>query len=627
LITRKLFPLSAALIIPLLILVCFGTLASQSNPAPNRDDILAHLNAAINLYKDSTTKVQLGQQPSDTIYFTNAENLGAQIVRLAFQSARAEINLVTANNGQNASGQDSIPQINSSAQKYSQMESEANQQISDDQSQINDLKQRVSTSRKPRPLLQRQQALEGKLALDKATLEAIQKMKNFLETTNSGGTGLEGSINDLARSVPEAFGTITNNKSTSNITSPAVPKTQSTASTGLVGQLMTLYTQMQGIRSIDQLLTENENVRRIASDLRKPLRDQLIATLQRGKDLSSQPNVSRQQYDLLTGQFDQLSAALLPLSQELMLLDQNRSNFLGWERSLTGESEDTLRSLLFRIGAIALALATVFGIAEAWRRLTFRYIHDPRRRRQFLLLRRFVMGFLIFIVIILGFISEFSSLATFAGFVTAGIAVGLQTVLLSVAAYFFVIGRYGIRVGDRITVAGVTGDVIDVGIVRMYLMELAGTGIDLYSTGRTVVFSNSVLFQATTPLFKQLPGTQYVWHEVALSLSPSADYPLLQKTLHTTVDSVHKDLGPKIDVQHGAWGDRVELLVGPPAPEYRLQFAETGLELVARYPVGLRGAAQIDDKITIMLLGAIRKDEEIARSIIGTPKIRAAVRG
>jgi small-conductance mechanosensitive channel len=624
LIEKKLFPLLAAFVTPLLILTCFDTLASQSNPVPNRDGILAHLNAAINLYKDSTTKVQLGQQPSDTIYFTNAENLGAQIVRLAFQSARAEINL--AANGQNASSQDNIPQINSGAQKYSQMESEANQRISDDLSQINNLKQEISTSRKPAPLLQQQQALEGKLALDKATLEAIQKMKNFLETTNSGGTGLEGSINDLARSVPEAFGTITNNKS-NNITSPVVPKTQSTVSTGLVGQLMTLYAQMQGIRSINQLLNVNDNIRRIAGDLRKPLRDQLIATLQRGKDLSSQPNVSRQQYDLLTSQFDQLSAALLPLSQELMLLDQNRSNFLGWERSLTAESEDTLRSLLFRIGAIALALATVFGIAEAWRRLTFRYIHDPRRRRQFLLLRRLVMGFLIFIVIILGFISEFSSLATFAGFVTAGIAVGLQTVLLSVAAYFFVIGRYGIRVGDRITVAGVTGDVIDVGIVRMYLMELAGTGIDLYSTGRTVVFSNSVLFQATTPLFKQLPGTQYVWHEVVLSLSPNADYPLLQKTLHSAVDSVHKDLGPKIDVQHGAWDDRVEVLIGPPAPEYRLQFAETGLELVARYPVALRGAVQIDDKITIMLLDAIRKDEKIASGIIGTPKFRAAVRG
>jgi len=57
------------------------------------------------------------------------------------------------------------------------------------------------------------------------------------------------------------------------------------------------------------------------------------------------------------------------------------------------------------------------------------------------------MGFLIGVVVVMGFASEFSSLATFAGFVTAGIAVGLQAILLSAAAYFFVIGRYGISVG------------------------------------------------------------------------------------------------------------------------------------------------------------------------------------
>ena len=62
------------------------------------------------------------------------------------------------------------------------------------------------------------------------------------------------------------------------------------------------------------------------------------------------------------------------------------------------------------------------------------------------------MGFLIAAVLTMGVVSDFSSLATFAGFATAGIAVGLQAVLLSVAAYFFVIGRYGIRIGDRISV-------------------------------------------------------------------------------------------------------------------------------------------------------------------------------
>ena len=122
-----------------------------------------------------------------------------------------------------------------------------------------------------------------------------------------------------------------------------------------------------------------------------------------------------------------------------------------------------------------------------------------------MLLRRFITGFLMAVVIILGFVSEFHSLATFAGFLTAGIAVALQTVILSVAAYFFLIGRYGVRVGDRITVSGVTGDVIDIGLVRMHLLELAGTGVNLYPTGRVVVFSNSVLLQ-TSPSSSRYRG-------------------------------------------------------------------------------------------------------------------------
>ena len=122
------------------------------------------------------------------------------------------------------------------------------------------------------------------------------------------------------------------------------------------------------------------------------------------------------------------------------------------------------------------------------------------------MLRRIVIGFCMGIVFILGFVSEFSSLATFAGFITAGLAVGLQTILLSVAAYFFLVGRGGIRVGDRISVAGVTGDVVDVGLIRLYLVELAGTGVDLHPTGRIVVSSNAVLFQVTTPLVQTASG-------------------------------------------------------------------------------------------------------------------------
>jgi small-conductance mechanosensitive channel len=376
-------------------------------------------------------------------------------------------------------------------------------------------------------------------------------------------------------------------------------------------------------------------MRNTADSVRKPLRDILVATIKRGRELSTQTQVpgagssqaTAQEYQSLTAKFKDLSSATLPLSQEIVILDQSHSNFQEWRKSIVLESQYELRGLLTRVIGIAFALAAVFVLSEVWRRLTFRYVHEPRRRRQFLLMRRFVMGFLVGVVLIMGFVSEFSSLATFAGFVTAGIAVGLQAILLSIAAYFFVIGRYGIRVGDRISVAGVTGDVIDIGLVRLYLMELAGTGIELYPTGRVVMFSNSVLFQAATPLFKQIPGTEYAWHEVAISLAPGSNYKLVQEKISATVESVYEKYRQVIESQLGGIERRLEVQLKAPVPESKLQFTDAGLEFVVRYPVDIRRASEIDDNVTRAVLDALDANENLKTALASPPKIRAAIKG
>jgi small-conductance mechanosensitive channel len=99
-------------------------------------------------------------------------------------------------------------------------------------------------------------------------------------------------------------------------------------------------------------------------------------------------------------------------------------------------------------------------------------------------------------VLLLHFISDFSSVVTFAGFITAGLAVALQGVLLSLVAHFLFYGRYGVRAGDRVNVAGVTGDIVQIGMVRFYLRELHSNaqGV-LEPTGKVVAFPNSILFQ------------------------------------------------------------------------------------------------------------------------------------
>lgn len=156
---------------------------------------------------------------------------------------------------------------------------------------------------------------------------------------------------------------------------------------------------------------------------------------------------------------------------------------------------------------------------------------------------------------------------------------------MSIAAYFFVVGRYGIRAGDRISIAGVTGDVIDIGLVRLYILELAGTGIDLYPTGRVIVFPNSVLFQAGTPLFKQIPGTEYTRHELAVSLAPGSNYKIVQEKLSKSVNTVYEQYREDFERQLGGVERHIEMQLQAPGPESKLQLTDAGSEFVVRYPV------------------------------------------
>jgi len=217
------------------------------------------------------------------------------------------------------------------------------------------------------------------------------------------------------------------------------------------------------------------------------------------------------------------------------------------------------------------------------------------------------------------FASQLGSVATFAGLITAGVAVALQNVILSVAGYFFLIGKFGIRVGDRVQIAGVNGEVVEVGLVRLQLMELSGAEIP---TGRVVAFSNSIVFQPASGLFKQIPGTNFMWHEVTLTLPGGSDYHQVNKNLTAVVDQVFDEYKDDIDRQRR----QLETTLGAttPAefrPRIRLVFTGNGLEAVIRYPVTLQNASEIDDRITRELLDALKNLQQ--KSVApGTPTLK-----
>jgi small-conductance mechanosensitive channel len=316
----------------------------------------------------------------------------------------------------------------------------------------------------------------------------------------------------------------------------------------------------------------------------------------------------RQTITVATGRLRELSGVLIPLGEQALSLSSAQSTLEDWSHTLDAQESSVASYIGLRVGLLFGWIVAVLVISEIWRRATYRYLPDARRRRPLLVLRRLVVGIALTLVVVFTLISQVGSVATYVGFVTAGVAVALSNVILAMVAYFFLIGRYGVRVGDRVTISGVTGRVVDISLLRIYLMELSGP--DLHSTGRMVVLSNAVLFQPTA-LFKQIPGAEYLWHSVTLTIIATADVEEAYNRLQTAANKVYDTYRAGIESQHALAQRFIEFDTAAPAPEVRVRLTDNGLECTVRYPVMPERAARVDQEMLDALRKAVERDEQL----------------
>lgn len=619
----------------LLFVFCAGLTVSQNNPlTSDRSQLLQFLDQTINWYRQIDVERQIATEPDDLIAENDDRALADQVVRDAFEFARAEADFSAQTS--NGSSQAQNPE-GGRYQSLVQLATKLDQQVKDTQAELQSDREKLEHlgGKKRQDMAATIAELQSEIDLANARRDIIVKMADFVGGSSTNGLGtssLRGQIDALARTLPPEASGYANGSSSAASTSaasrpaPAVPASKPEPS-GLWGSTADLFSLSGKLHTIDDRIKATQDV----ADTNKQFLDPLVGRL---KDLTKQSDVIAQQadnadaqtlaqqkkeLDSLTAQFKQLSAAVLPLSKQSILLDLYKRNLQNWQTSVKSRYRSDLRGLLARLLVLAFVLGIVFAASELWRRAIFRYVHEGRRRYQFLLIRRIVMWFAVLMVVAFAFASQLGSVATFAGLITAGVAVALQNVILSVAGYFFLIGKFGIRVGDRVQIAGVNGEVVEVGLVRLQLMELSGAEIP---TGRVVAFSNSIVFQPASGLFKQIPGTNFMWHEVTLTLPGGSDYHQVNKNLTAVVDQVFDEYKDDIDRQRR----QLETTLGAttPAefrPRIRLVFTGNGLEAVIRYPVTLQNASEIDDRITRELLDALKNLQQKSPAQ-GTPTLK-----
>ena len=578
---------------------------------------LPYLEQVIAWYRNMSALEISPGDPQEMLFEKILRKNSAKALNAAFDFAKIEAKILDAKEESGPSTEVISTNANVNIAKVA---AEAEKKAKALQAELNRMASKIQKASKQRRsiLIAKQEKQESELKLVKARQELLQTIMGSAAGTSTEETGLLGKINNLARSIPEVLNEEQRASATKSEISPAIQPSQDTtplSAKGIFGLTSDMYAMSLKHKTITNLIDANSRLRYENQKILDILRDQLKDQVKQGDDISKENRkedkksltLQKQQLDQLVQDYKHLSNLVIPLRKVNMWLDASKKNLEDWQHVLDRQSRLILEQLLVKLGILGIALLIPTMLSIVAQNATVKYVKNIRLQRQLKTIRRSVFAGVIGLVVILNLISESGSLITFAGLLTAGIAVALQTVILSLVAHFFFIGKFGVRVGDRISIGGVTGEVIKMGVVRLYLMELAGTDYDLNPTGKIIAYPNSVLFQPAA-FIKLIPGTNYSWNEIKLTLDPNIDYHLANEKLMEAVQNVYKDYHDIMRKQEYALQKATDSEVTIPLPQAHLRLTDAGLSFIVRYPIEISKAAEIRERMTKELLRVMKTE-------------------
>lgn len=327
------------------------------------------------------------------------------------------------------------------------------------------------------------------LRIEQARYDLLQTIiANLNPASNKSPNKLRYTIESLTRSIPELNGE-----------KPAKQETRPVkhVAPSILSVSSTVFEVTRKQRELTTAIDRTVEVKKHSMEVMKMLRAGLGEEEPEKDDKAEEDGaqVAPLTVDERVEAYKRIGGLIVPLAETMRWIDASKQTLKEWNEVLEQYRQQLLRQLGIYLGILFVTLMIAILLSELARR-ALKKVQDPKRKRKLNGVRRIVTGVAILFILLFNFISDFGSFATFAGFLTAGLAVALQSVLLSLVAHFLFYGRYGVRAGDRVNVAGVTGDIIQIGWVRFYLRELRETESgELEPTGKTVALPNAVLFQ------------------------------------------------------------------------------------------------------------------------------------
>ena len=233
-----------------------------------------------------------------------------------------------------------------------------------------------------------------------------------------------------------------------------------------------------------------------------------------------------------------------------------------------------------------IALLLVWVLFRILRRAADKSIASKSTRYQAKKLLTLI-GYLIAIIAVLAaYQYEFSNITLAVGLAGAGIAFALQEVIVSFAGFLAILSGSYYKVGDRIEIAGVKGDVVDIGVLRTTLMQIGDwVDGDLYN-GKMVRVANSYLFK--DPVYNYSGDFPFLWDEIQIPIKHKSNYKLAEENIEAIVTEETLDFTNNSESTWDKLTKELYVEKARIAPLVTMKFDENWITFTVRYVVDFK---------------------------------------
>lgn len=186
--------------------------------------------------------------------------------------------------------------------------------------------------------------------------------------------------------------------------------------------------------------------------------------------------------------------------------------------------------------SILVGVSVILFVARLLRNSVRQHVEDSQGRYRLAKVVSFISYGLVALLISVVFSDKLGGFTTAFGVAGAGVAFALQEVIVSIAGWLAISGGGYYHTGDRVQLAGIKGDVIDISMLRTTIMELGQWVDGDQYNGRIVRIANSNVF--TGPVFNYSADFPFLWDEIKIPIRYGSDLDQAEKILLAVAEEV-----------------------------------------------------------------------------------------